>query len=193
MERAVFLDRDGTINELVYNVDEDVLDSPFTARRFRLMPRVAEAIKRVNRIGYLTVVVSNQPAIAKKKMTAKAFGEINKKMVAELKRKGAALDGVYYCLHHPKSKIKKYKKKCSCRKPKPGLLRMAARGLNINLRKSYMIGDSWMDVVAGKKAGCITILIGNKEKCDMCKLLIEKDAKPNYIVNNLYEAVKKIK
>lgn len=193
MERAVFLDRDGTINELVYNVDEDVLDSPFTARRFRLMPRVAEAIKRVNRIGYLTVVVSNQPAIAKKKMTAKAFGEINKKMTAELKRKGAALDGVYYCLHHPKSKIKKYKKKCSCRKPKSGLLRMAARDLNINLKKSYMVGDSWVDVLAGRAVGCTTILLGDREKCDMCKLLKEKNAKPNHIAKDLYEAVKKIK
>lgn len=192
-KKAVFLDRDGTINELVYHQEAGIIDTPFTTKHFKLLSNAGRAVRELNKLGFKVVIVSNQPGIAKKNFSMKTHNAIEKKMMGLLKKAGAKIDAAYYCLHHPKAKDKKYKKNCSCRKPKAGLLLKAKKELKINLKKSYMIGDSWVDIIAGKKAGCKTILLGNREKCDLRKLLCEKKAKPDYIVSDLYSAAREIK
>jgi D-glycero-D-manno-heptose 1,7-bisphosphate phosphatase len=147
-QKAIFLDRDGTINKYVgflRNIDD-----------FELIDGVSEAIKMINQSGYLAIVVTNQPVIARGEVTWDELHEIHKKMETLLGKKGAYIDGIYICPHHPdkgfEGERSEYKFDCECRKPKPGLLLQAAKDFNIDLSKSYMIGDSVSDVQAGINA-----------------------------------------
>lgn len=149
-QKAIFLDRDGTINKYVgflRNIDD-----------FELIEGVSEAIKQINQSGYLAIVVTNQPVIARGEVTWDELHEIHKKMETLLGKEGAYIDGMYICPHHPDKGFEgerpEYKFDCDCRKPKPGLLLQAAKDFNIDLSQSYMIGDSERDVEAGKVAGC---------------------------------------
>jgi D,D-heptose 1,7-bisphosphate phosphatase len=158
-QKAVFLDRDGTINKYVgflRNIDQ-----------FELIEGVAEAIKQINASGYLCIVVTNQPVIARGEVTVPQLEEIHNKMETLLGAEGAYIDGLYYCPHHPhkgyEGEIPELKFACDCRKPKPGMLLKAAEDLNIDLSKSWMIGDGESDIKAGKNAGCRTCLIGKDE------------------------------
>ncbi len=161
MRRAVFLDRDGTLNRLVYYPDHGVVDSPFTASQLELLPNAAKALKLLKKKGFLLVLVSNQPGVAKGNMAKKAFAEIDRKLDSLLARGGASLDAKYYCQHHPNAVLAAFRKKCNCRKPKPGLLLQAAAAHGIDLKKSYMVGDGINDVKAGQSAGCKTVFIGH--------------------------------
>ena len=195
MNKAIFLDRDGVINEMVYNQDFGTVDSPLNLSEFKLIKGVAETIKILKAKGFLVVVVSNQPAVAKGKMTLVFLNRITRKMKKELKIGGANLDSVYYCLHHPDSgqvKIKKYLKNCDCRKPKPGLLLKAAKDLNIDLRKSFMFGDGLTDIEAGQAAGCKTIFLGSL-KAYYVEVMNKKNIKPDFVAKNLLKAAKIIK
>jgi D-glycero-D-manno-heptose 1,7-bisphosphate phosphatase len=189
--RAVFLDRDGVINELVYHQDTGIIDTPFTEAQLKLLPKAAQGLALINKLGFKAVLVSNQPGIAKGYYDLKTFEKVEKKLHKELKKKKAFLDASYYCFHHPKGDGK-YKRNCRCRKPKPGLLLEAAVDLDLDLKNSFMIGDSITDVQAGQEAGCKTFLLGN-HKCDLCRFLSEKRVKPDFIVPNLLEAVKIIR
>lgn len=189
MNRAVFLDRDGVINEIAYFPELGLLDSPLNVKQFRLLPKVAKAIIVLNRLDLKVIVVSNQPAMAKGKMTIKAFEEIRLKMKTELGRKGAHLDREYYCFHHPSAKVAKYRTSCDCRKPKPGLFLRAAKDFALDLKKSYVVGDSLTDIKAGKAIGSRTILIGSL-KCDLCRLMELEGVKPDHIVADLLDASK---
>ena len=191
MTKAVFLDRDGTINEIIYYPDIGIVDSPFTVEQFKLLPGVGEVIKVLNQSEFKVILASNQPGIAKGHFSIDTFEKIREKMRAELAKHGARLDAEYYCLHHPEAKNEEYKKNCECRKPKPGLLHKAAKDLNVELPKSWMVGDGLTDIEAGKNAGCKTILIG-RMKCELCRLMDEKNT-PDYIVQNLYSAIDVIK
>ena len=182
-KKAVFLDRDGVVNELIYHQEQGVIDSPFTVEQFRLLPRVGEAIKELRQMGYKVVLVSNQPGIAKGHMTRETFEKIRLKMKGELAKEGALLDGEYYCFHHPEAL------NCECRKPKPGLLLKAAKDMDIDLSGSWMVGDGLTDVKAGKDAGCRTILLG-RMKCQLCQLMDEQDARPEAITSDLKEAAR---
>ena len=190
MNRAVFLDRDGVINELVYHQEQEVIDSPFTPGQFKLIPGVTEALKKLHDAGYLTILVSNQPGIAKGHMTTRNFELIKQKMNSELIGDGAELDGEYYCLHHPEAVVEKYRRHCDCRKPFPGLLFKAAMEKDINLKESWLIGDNLSDIQAGRAAGCRTILIGTM-KCELCRLMTEKNVFPDKIAGNIGDAVRK--
>ncbi len=159
MNRAVFLDRDGVINAAPYNAEEGKYDSPYTLADFRFLPGAKQAIRLLNQKGWLTVVVSNQPGIAKKKCSAPFLDALNERMRAGLAASGAHLDAIYYCLHHPQALVSELREACQCRKPRPGLLLAAAHDLNVDLTESYVIGDSLQDVEAGCTAGCKTILI----------------------------------
>lgn len=154
-QKAIFLDRDGTINEYV-----GFLRTP---AEMRLIPGAAEAIRKINDSGYLAIVITNQPVIARGEVTVEQLDEIHRKMATLLGHEGAFTDALLYCPHHPDSgfegEVKELKINCDCRKPKPGLLLEAARRFNIDLSQSYMIGDSEADVLAGQAAGCRTILI----------------------------------
>jgi D-glycero-D-manno-heptose 1,7-bisphosphate phosphatase len=155
-QRAVFLDRDGTIN--VYKGFLRDIDD------FELLPNVAEAVRRINDSGYLCIVVTNQPVIARGEVTEEELDRIHMKMETLLGKKGAYLDAIYYCPHHPDKgfdgEIPKLKIACNCRKPKPGMLLKAAEDFNIDLSKSYMVGDGENDVLAGEAAGCRSFMIG---------------------------------
>ena len=185
--KAIFLDRDGVINEIIYHKEMGVIDSPFTVEQFKLLPDVSKAINKFHSLGYKVIIVSNQPGLAKDNFTLKIFEKMKEKMRKELKKNGAEIDAEYYCFHHPYAKVKKYKKNCDCRKPKPGMILKAAKDHNIDLAKSWMIGDGITDIQAGQTAGCKTIFIG-RMKCDLCKLMEDEQAKPNYIAPNLYKA-----
>ena len=155
-QRAIFLDRDGTINRYVGFLRD--------VGQFELLPGAAEAIRRINASGYLAIVVTNQPVIARGEVTREQLREIHDKMETLLGREGAYVDAIYYCPHHPHrgypGEVAELKIDCDCRKPKPGLLLRAAEDYNIDLTKSWMIGDSESDVLAGKTAGCRTMRIG---------------------------------
>ena len=160
-QKAIFLDRDGTINKYVgflRNIDD-----------FELIEGVAEAIKFINQSGYLAIVVTNQPVIARGEVTWEELNEIHKKMATLLGKEGAYVDGIYICPHHPDKGFEgerpEYKIDCDCRKPKPGLLLQAAKDFNIDLSESYMIGDSHRDVEAGENAG-VKKSIRVEENCE---------------------------
>jgi D-glycero-D-manno-heptose 1,7-bisphosphate phosphatase len=186
-DKAVFLDRDGVVNSLVYHQEQGIVDSPFTVEQFVLLPHVGEAIVRFHDMGYKVILVSNQPGIAKGHLTSETFNEIREKMKEELLGGGASLDGEYYCLHHPEAEIASLRINCACRKPEPGLLLQAAGEMDIDLSQSWMIGDGLTDVQAGKKAGCRTILLG-RMKCELCHLMDIEDARPDAITSDLREA-----
>ena len=154
-QKCIFLDRDGTLN--VYkNFISDIED-------FELIPGVAEAIRMINASGYLAIVVTNQPVIARGECTVEELEEMHKKLETLLGKEGAYIDALYYCPHHPDKGFEgeriEYKVVCDCRKPKPGMLLKAAKDYHINLTDSYMIGDGKNDMEAGKAAGCHTILV----------------------------------
>lgn len=158
-QRAVFLDRDGTINVykgFIRNIDD-----------FELMPGISEVIRKINASGYLAIVVTNQPVIARGELTFQQLEEIHNKMETLLGREGAYVDHIYFCPHHPHrgfaGEVPRLKTDCSCRKPKPGMLLKAAEKYNIDLCQSIMIGDSQADIEAGKTVGCVTVLIGEED------------------------------
>lgn len=162
-QKAVFLDRDGTINEFVgflRNVDD-----------FRLLDGVGEAVRKINDSEYLAIVITNQPVIARGEVTVQYLREIHNKMETLLGAEGAYINALYYCPHHPDSgfegEVKELKINCDCRKPKPGLILRAAIDFNIDLSESWMIGDSDTDVLCGKNAGCKTARIGADATADI--------------------------
>ena len=148
-QKAIFLDRDGTINKMVGFVTKP--------EQFELIEGAAEAIKAINKSGYLTIVVTNQPVIARGDCTFEELQTIHDKMETELGKAGVFVDAIYVCPHHTDKGFEgerpEYKCNCDCRKPKPGLLLQAAKDFNIDLSESYMIGDSHRDVEAGENAG----------------------------------------
>ncbi|MFC1903314.1 D-glycero-alpha-D-manno-heptose-1,7-bisphosphate 7-phosphatase [Chloroflexota bacterium] len=187
MHKAVFLDRDGVLNELIYYEEQGIVDSPFTAGQLKLFPWAGEAIKKLVEGGYKVIIVSNQPGIAKGQFSREAFEKIRDKMKEELTKQEAFVDGEYYCFHHPEAVVADLKENCECRKPKPGLLIQAAKEHDIDLLQSWMIGDNLTDVKAGKDAGCKTVLLG-KMKCQLCRLMDEQDSRPCAIAPNLLDA-----
>lgn len=187
-QRAVFLDRDGVINRMVYHAEHGLVDSPQNLAEFDLLPGVAAAIRCINELGLLAVVVSNQPGVAKGKCTLVGLEAMTAKLHAELAAGGAHLDAVYYCLHHPNALLPEYRQPCICRKPQPGLLQRAAEEHGIDLPASFMIGDGLTDVLAGHAAGCTTIFLGD-HKCEICRVMHVQDARPDYVLPNLSGAV----
>ena len=156
-QKAIFLDRDGTINKYVgflRNIDD-----------FELIDGVAEAIRKINESGYLAIVVTNQPVIARGEVSFEELEEIHNKMETLLGKEGAYLDAIYYCPHHPhkgyEGERPELKIDCDCRKPKPGMLLKAAADFNIDLSRSWMVGDGENDIQAGINAGCKTVLLSN--------------------------------
>lgn len=155
-QKAIFLDRDGTINKYVgflRDIDE-----------FELLDGVADAIQEINASGYLAIVSTNQPVIARGEVSFDELKMIHNKMETLLGQKGAYLDAIYFCPHHPhkgyEGERPELKFDCECRKPKPGMLLKAAQEFNIDLAQSWMIGDGENDIKAGMNAGCKTALIG---------------------------------
>jgi len=179
MKRAVFLDRDGVITQ----------DPPAYAHRIdqlEIIPKSDEAIRLLNEQNYTVLVVTNQSGIARGYYQEKDAHVFNDEMKKRLSEKKAHVDGIYYCPHHPRGKIEQYRKTCTCRKPASGMLLQGAKDFNVDLTQSFIVGDKWRDIQAGKNVGCTTILVrtgtGNDQPLD-------QDPGVDYIVNDLYEAV----
>ena len=171
LQPAVFLDRDGTINQ-----DTGYIDSP---ERLFIIDGAASAIKRLNSKGFRVVVITNQSGVGRGYFTKEAADSVNKKLEEILKREGAHLDGIYYCPHHPDDN-------CECRKPRIGLLEKAKNDLAIDFKKSYVIGDKGSDIEIAQSIGGKGILVltgsGKDEKQKL-------DHEPSYIATDLKDAV----
>jgi D,D-heptose 1,7-bisphosphate phosphatase len=191
MNRAVFLDRDGVINAALYDPVEGKPDSPYRLEDFRLLAGVAQAVRAINEMGFLAVVVSNQPGVAKGKCDYAFLETVNAELTARLARQKAHLDAIYYCLHHPDAVDESLRVDCDCRKPKPGLLLRAAQELNIDLTGSFMLGDSPSDIEVGLAAGCQTILVDGHRS--YFRLGEAVRVKPHWTARNLPAAVEIIR
>jgi histidinol-phosphate phosphatase family protein len=143
---------------------------------FVLFPNTARAIKLLNEHGFKVIVVTNQSGIARGYFTEEALAQIHKKMKQELAEEGARVDGIYYCPHHPDDN-------CDCRKPKPKLVLQAAREHDIDLKRSFVVGDLSVDIELGKAAGCKTILLRNSPQEDT-------GISPDYMASDLLEAAR---
>lgn len=150
---AVFLDRDGTMID-----DVGYLNEP---KQVRLLPGAADAVRRMRSAGYRVVIISNQSGVARGLLDEETLAEVQARLEELLDREGASLDGVYYCpyLDGPEAVVEAYRRNSELRKPRPGMLFQAARELNLDLKRSWMIGDSASDVAAGQRAGCLTIRV----------------------------------
>ena len=180
-QKAIFLDRDGTINEYVgflKNIED-----------FKLLSKVSEAIAKINMSSYLTIVATNQPVIARGEVTFEELDQIHMKMETELGKNGAYLDDIFFCPHHPhrgyEGEIEELKIECDCRKPRIGMLKQAAAKFNIDLSQSWYIGDTTIDIQTGKNAGMKTVLVQTGEAGNDGKY----DVIPDYIASDLLSAV----
>ena len=185
--RAIFLDRDGVINKLVYQKEEGIIDTPFSDSQLEISEYVPDAILDLRNAGYKIIIISNQPGIAKGYYTKDTFEKIQAKMRQVLEKKDAMVDDEFYCLHHPDAKNLKYRKRCSCRKPGIGMITKAVKIHKIDIKNSFFVGDGMVDLQAAKKAGCPSILIGNVNST-LTKILKEKKLQPVYIAHDLKEA-----
>lgn len=172
---AVFLDRDGVIAGLVWHDLDEAYESAARPERVALMADAPAAVNAISAAGYLTVVVSNQPAAAKRTATRAELAATHDRVVALLAEAGVQLDAFRYCFHHPDGVEPELTTTCSCRKPEPGLILGAADDLDIDLERSWMIGDADGDVEAGRRAGCRTILVENPQSSHRRRGLSDPD------------------
>ena len=186
--RAVFLDRDGTIVES--GIYDKLSEGLMKQSDIKLIDGSAEAIAKLNE-NFIVVMITNQPSVAKEFCTEEDVKKTNQYILELLAEKGAKIDSVYYCPHHPDTShvMNKYRIECDCRKPKTGMLKMAAADHKLDLKKCWVVGDHTMDISAGKNAGCKTILVktgyGGKDG--------KYNVDPDYIADDLLQASNIIK
>ncbi len=180
--RAVFLDRDGTINEQMGYINH--ID------RFHLLPGVAEAIKKLNDNTIPVVVVSNQSGLARGYFPESLLTRVHEKMTRQLDAKGAKIDAIYYCPHHPEAKEAHLRKNCNCRKPKPGLVLKAAEELELDPHQSFVVGDRWSDIKTGVNCGARSILVRTGYgRGDEQFIGPQQTVQPDFICDDLRAAV----
>jgi len=184
MNKAIFFDRDGVINKLVFNPKTDEFESPHEPEDLELMPNIFEPIKMLFDRGYYLFVISNQPSFAKGKTTLENIKAIQRKLQRQIEDQGIVIKEYYYCYHHPLGIVPEYSCECVCRKPKPFFINKAAIDYDLDLSASWIIGDQDSDVECGKNAGIKTILILNEHSAKK-----RGRSEPDYTANNLYESV----
>lgn len=159
MNRAIFLDRDGTINEdlgYTYKIED-----------LEFIDEAILGLQRMRHLNYKFIIVTNQAGIAKEKYSEEDYFKFRDEMHRRLKENGIIIDAEYFCPHHPEGIIEQYKMDCNCRKPKTGMLEQAAKDFNLDLKKCWMIGDTSLDILTGKNAGCRTIqVLTGKDKSE---------------------------
>ncbi|HEY8459765.1 MAG TPA: HAD family hydrolase [Blastocatellia bacterium] len=183
INRAIFLDRDGTLNE-----EDGHIASP---ERFRLYGFAAEAVRLINQSGWKAIVLTNQSGVARNYFTEATLIEIHELMRESLRSQGARLDAIYYCAHHPDYGSPPYRLDCDCRKPKPGLAEMAARDFDLDLNRCYVIGDRYRDVQTGHAVGArgVMLMTGlGREEYEADRESWPRQ--PDHVAENLLEAVK---
>lgn len=179
---AVFLDRDGTINEQMGYINH--------ISRFHLLPGVRKAVRSLNDQGYLAIVVSNQSGVARGYFPIELVHSIHEYMKKLMNEGGARIDEVFFCPHHPSGEVTQYAGSCDCRKPEPGLIRQATECFGIDLEASYVIGDRYTDIVMAHRLGLRGILVKTGYGLgDLEYVLPKKHLKPNYIATDLLDAV----
>ena len=179
---AVFLDRDGTVNEQMGYINH--------ISRFHLLPDAARAIKLLNDNNIPVVVVSNQSGLARGYFPEELLEEVNAKMEKLLAEAGASIDALYICPHHPEAKEAKFRQTCNCRKPKIGMLLQAADELKLDLTKSFMVGDRWSDIKCAHNAGCTPILVlTGYGRGDYRYIGPDQEIQPSFVAENLFETV----
>jgi D-glycero-D-manno-heptose 1,7-bisphosphate phosphatase len=182
MKPAVFLDRDGTINEQMGYINH--ID------RFHLLDGVTDAIRRLNIAGIPVVVVTNQSGLARGYFPESLLDEVHRKMELLLALDNAHVDGIYVCPHYPEAKEAKFRVDCDCRKPKNGLFVRAARELELDLARSYVVGDRWSDLKAAASFGARGILVlTGYGRGDYAYIGPQQQIQPHYVAENLQEAV----
>lgn len=179
---AVFLDRDGTINEQMGYINH--------ISRFRMLPRSAAAIRLLNEHQVPVVVVSNQSGLARGYFPAALLDEVHEKMKRLLREQGAHVDGIYVCPHHPEAEEEQYRVACQCRKPGIGLLTRAARELSLDLGRSYVVGDRWSDLKAAAQCHATGILVlTGYGRGDFEYIGPTQTVQPHYVAEDLYDTV----
>lgn len=184
MNKAVFFDRDG-----ILNVDNDFITD---IKQVNLYEDAPEIIAYCRSLGYKIFVVTNQAAVARGLITEESLVLLNEnyKKLLKSRNPNAIIDKIYYCPHHPNANLEEYRIKCNCRKPYPGMIKNAGFEFNVDLSKSYMVGDRMSDITAGSLAGCKTIhcLSGkHNEKAIVSDLKPHEEIKPDFIINNIAE------
>ena len=185
LNRAVFLDRDGTINVEVNHLDDE--------SKLALIEGAAEGIALLRAAGFKVVIVTNQSVITRGRITEAKLRQIHLALAEALSANGARSDAIYFCPHHPKEGGGDYTLSCECRKPRPGMLLQASRELEIDLRRSYMVGDKLSDLEAGRAAGCREILVRTGYGDRSETLLDGSVPRPDYVADDLLEAARWIK
>lgn len=182
MIRAVFLDRDGTVNEEVGYLTD--------LSKLRLIPGAGEAIKRLNQTGYKVILVTNQSGVARGYFPESMVHEAHAYLTAMLREEGAVLDGIYYCPHHPTAGSSNYTVACDCRKPGTGLIDQAKRDFDIDIRHSFMVGDKWSDVELAQRTGVHAILVTSGfAPDDPANKRPDHVVAPDYTAHSIAEAV----
>jgi histidinol-phosphate phosphatase family protein len=187
-QAAVFLDRDGVLNELVRDPLSGVCESPLRLADVRLRPGAAAAVMRLRQLGFLPVCVTNQPAAAKGRVSEAQLIAMHDRVLALLGAQGAQIAASRICMHHEQGVVPELTGRCDCRKPAPGMLKDAACALAIDLAKSWMVGDTDADVKAGQAAGCKTVLIENPDSVHKRLHAVS----PDLTASDLAEAVERI-
>jgi D-glycero-D-manno-heptose 1,7-bisphosphate phosphatase len=183
INRAIFLDRDGTLNE-----ENGYIAS---AERFRLYSFAAEALRLINQSDLKAIVLTNQSGVARDYFTETALIEIHELMLETLRLQGARIDAIYYCAHHPDYGSPPYRLDCDCRKPRPGLAEKAARDFDLDLKRCYVIGDRYRDIETAYAVGARGVLVMTgygREEYETRRR--EWPRQPDYVAEDLLEAVK---
>ena len=182
--RAIFIDRDGTLNEDIGYVS--------TPEQLKLFPWAAEAVRLINESGFKAVVITNQSGIARGLYDERALEAIHSGLIEELAREGGRVDAIYYCPHHPDIGIARYRVDCDCRKPRTGLLDKASRELNVELARSFVIGDKASDIQLAKQAGAQSALVLTGYGRETFDHPNRWPCEPTIVAENLLEAVTRI-
>jgi D-glycero-D-manno-heptose 1,7-bisphosphate phosphatase len=180
---AVFIDRDGTINEQMGYVNH--------VSRFRILPRVPQAIRMLNRHGFLVFVVSNQSGVARGYYPLDLVRTLHELLVTRIREKKGIIDGIFFCPHHPAGSVPEFSRDCDCRKPKTGLIEQACRSFEIDLQRSFVIGDMCTDIELAHRAGLTGILVKTGYGLGEIEYsLPQKTAKPAHIAEDLLDGVR---
>lgn len=179
---AVFLDRDGTINEQMGYINH--------ISRFQMLPGAAEAIRSLNEAGIPVVVVTNQSGLARGYFPAELLVAVHEKMIKVLAEHGAHVDGIYVCPHHPEAKKEEYRLACTCRKPKPGLILQAAAELGLDPGRSFVVGDRWSDLKTAMACDATPVLVlTGYGRGDAEYIGPSQEIQPAFVGNDLAQAV----
>jgi D-glycero-D-manno-heptose 1,7-bisphosphate phosphatase len=180
--RAVFFDRDGTLNEEVGYVDD--------VARFRVYTFALDAVRQINQAGMLAVVLTNQSGVGRGIFPESLVGTVHERLCGEMQQAGARLDAIYYCPHHPAAELVSYRRECACRKPSTGMMEQAAARFDIRLEDSFVVGDRYLDIEMAHRAGARGVLVRTGFGQGEWEMFHANGRfQPHHVAENVFEAV----